>query len=404
MSPDHRRHRPDPPDGPLAALVTLLDGMHLAPPERLPAVVEAAGAALGVRIAVYLVDYDQNALHPLPGPGEPLGVDTTLPGLAFRMVRTIPVVTGEHPVLWVPLLDGVERLGVLAVTVPDGVDPRDRRLQQECLWVAALIGHLITIITNHGDGVDLLRLRRRRNTAAELVWALLPPLTAGTHNFVLAGALEPCYEVGGDAFDYSLSETSVSLAVFDAVGHTLRSGLIASVALAAYRRSRHQGQGVVDQATAIDEVIADQFEPGAFATGVLAELDLSTGRLRYVNAGHPQPLVLRSGKVVKTLHGGHRRPLGLGGPEVAAGEVVLQPEDWLVLHTDGITEARDHTGAFFGDYRLVDFLEREAASGHPPPETVRRLVKAVLAYQGGVLQDDATILLGRWSKWTGAER
>jgi serine phosphatase RsbU (regulator of sigma subunit) len=44
------------------------------------------------------------------------------------------------------------------------------------------------------------------------------------------------------------------------------------------------------------------------------------------------------------------------------------PGDWLILHTDGITEARDEAGNFFGEARLVDFLRREAASSHPPPE------------------------------------
>jgi serine/threonine protein phosphatase PrpC len=78
-------------------------------------------------------------------------------------------------------------------------------------------------------------------------------------------------------------------------------------------------------------------------------------------------------------------------------EEVLQPDDWLVMHTDGITEARDQTGEFFGDARLVDFLRREAATGHPPPETARRLVQAVLAHQNGKLQDDATVLLARWT-------
>jgi hypothetical protein len=52
--------------------------------------------------------------------------------------------------------------------------------------------------------------------------------------------------------------------------------------------------------------------------------------------------------------------------------------------------------ARFGEPRLVDFLEREAASGHPPGETVRRQVQAVLTHQQGVLQDDATVLLARW--------
>ena len=76
---------------------------------------------------------------------------------------------------------------------------------------------------------------------------------------------------------------------------------------------------------------------------------------------------------------------------------MLQPDDWLVMYTDGITEARDETGEFFGDARLVDFLRREAAAGHPPPETARRLVHAVLTHQNGNLQDDATILLARWT-------
>jgi serine phosphatase RsbU (regulator of sigma subunit) len=72
------------------------------------------------------------------------------------------------------------------------------------------------------------------------------------------------------------------------------------------------------------------------------------------------------------------------------------PGDWLILHTDGITEARDEAGNFFGEARLVDFLRREAASSHPPPETVRRLVHAVLRHQHGILQDDASVLLAEW--------
>ena len=78
-------------------------------------------------------------------------------------------------------------------------------------------------------------------------------------------------------------------------------------------------------------------------------------------------------------------------------EEVLQPGDWLALYTDGITEARDASGAWFGEERLVDFLTREIAAGQPPPETVRRLTQAVLDHQNGVLQDDASILLACWS-------
>ncbi|MEP7025113.1 MAG: PP2C family protein-serine/threonine phosphatase, partial [Actinomycetota bacterium] len=164
------------------------------------------------------------------------------------------------------------------------------------------------------------------------------------------------------------------------------------------RSARHAGQGLYEQARVIDDTVSGLFDQEALASGILAEFDLATGRLRYLNAGHPQPHVLRSGRVVKTLTDGQRGLFGLGSGELTIAEEILQPEDWLVLHTDGVTEARDHTGEFFGDKRLVDFLEREAASGHAPPETVRRLVHAVMNHQGGVLQDDATVLLARWTK------
>jgi hypothetical protein len=385
---------------PLAALLELLEGARLAPPERLAEAAAGAGRLLGVRISMYLVDYDQRALHPVGTDGgerEPLGVDTTLPGRAFRLVQTLSSGTDGSSRLWVPLLDGVERLGVLEVVPAEPADLHDPGLRAQCQWLSALLGHLVVTVTQYGDGLDAVRRRQPRTPVAELIWELLPPLTAGTDAVVLAGMLEPCYQVGGDAFDYSLSETTASLAVFDATGHAVSSGIVAAAALAAHRAARHAGHGLYEQAKAMDETITGRFDAGCSVTGLLMELDLSTGRLRYLNAGHPDPLVLRSGKVVSSLNGGRRVPFGLGAGELTIAEEMLEPDDWLVLHTDGIPAARDGDGNSFGHARLVDFLEREAAADHPPPETVRRLVQAVLAHQHGVLQDDATVLLVHWT-------
>jgi Stage II sporulation protein E (SpoIIE) len=94
--------------------------------------------------------------------------------------------------------------------------------------------------------------------------------------------------------------------------------------------------------------------------------------------------------------GGRRALFGLPTTTMSVAEEFLEPGDWLTLYTDGITEARDEAGNFFGEERLIDFLRREAASDHPPPETVRRLVHSVMRHQRGVLQDDATVLLARW--------
>ena len=393
---------PEPPDGPLGATVEALDGMHLAPPDRLPAVVAAAGAALGVRIAVYLVDYDQRRLHPVPGSGADhrpaLGVDTSVAGRAFRLLETIGVETDGQPRFWIPLVDGVERLGVIEVLLGNAADLRDHELQRQLARLSRLIGHLTVAATNYGDALDRVRRRHPRDAAAELVWQLLPPMTAGTDKVVLAGAVEPCYTVGGDAFDYALSETTAQLAIFDATGHSLDSGVVTAMALSAYRAARRNGGTLFDQAMAIDELITRQVDStGRFVTAVLAELDLDSGRLRYIAAGHPYPLLMRRGKVVKSLTGGRRSVFGLPTRTITVAEESLEPGDVLVLYTDGITEARGRDGGFFGVDRLVDFLERESTAAHPPPETVRRLVRDVLGYQNDMLQDDATILLTRWA-------
>jgi Stage II sporulation protein E (SpoIIE) len=392
-----------PPHQPLAALVELLHDSHLAPPDRLAEMAATAGRTLGVTIEMYLIDHDQRRLVPAPGPEaagrSPLAVDGTLAGQAFQQAATLSS-SAAQPRLWVPLLDGVDRLGVLDVVVADATELADPALRDQCEALATALAHLVITTGKHGDGLDAVRRWRPRSPAAELVWQLLPAPTGGTEAFTVSGWLMPTDTVGGDSFDYALSETVVHLAIFDAMGHGLRAGLIAAAAVSAYRSARRNGDTLADRVRAIDSAVEEQFGSGTYATGVVAELDLRTGRLSYLSAGHPYPLVLRSGKIVKHLTGGRRVPFGLRSPdrpEESPAEERLQPGDWLVLHTDGITEARDAGGAFFGQARLIDLLERASASGRPPAETVRRVTAAVLTHQNSTLHDDATIVLAAWT-------
>jgi serine phosphatase RsbU (regulator of sigma subunit) len=92
-------------------------------------------------------------------------------------------------------------------------------------------------------------------------------------------------------------------------------------------------------------------------------------------------------------------PLGLGhiGPRKPAIEAEgLQPGDQILLYTDGVTEARTDSGEFFGRDRLVDFVTRTLADRVSAPETLRRLVHAILDHQHENLQDDATAVLVEW--------
>ena len=75
----------------------------------------------------------------------------------------------------------------------------------------------------------------------------------------------------------------------------------------------------------------------------------------------------------------------------------MEPGDRLLLHTDGVTEARAAAGEMFGLSRLADLAERHIGSGLPAVETLRRLSHAVTEHQGGQHQDDATLILVEWS-------
>jgi sigma-B regulation protein RsbU (phosphoserine phosphatase) len=230
-----------------------------------------------------------------------------------------------------------------------------------------------------------------------MLWRQLPPLTFATSRFVIAAQLEPWHEVGGDAFDYSIDGDVLRFAVFDGMGHGLSATLLANVALAAYRHARRSGLGLVETARAVDETLARQFGDESFVTAVLAELDLRGGTVRTLSAAHPAPLLVRDGRAVGELEADPGVPLGFGGRDDTVAEASLEPGDRIVMFSDGVIEARSPDGRFFGTDRLVDLLGRAESLRQPPPETLRRLIVAVLNHQQGTLQDDATVLVLEWA-------
>ena len=383
------------------AISMILERSHLWTPDDLPRSVDTALAPLGLRAVIWLADYEQVMLRALTDPGrdtpEPLPIDGSLPGRAFARVASTPAGDGGARRWWVPMVDGTDRLGVIEFVPPVGTGSDDRQFVRLCEVVAGLIGHMIGGVTERGDLVKAVRRSRPMSPASELLWRLLPPLTAGTDRVAVSAVLEPCYEVGGDGFDYTLDGTTAQLLVLDAVGHGLPAGLACAVTLAAVRAARLDGAGLYQQARAADAALLEQFPDSRFATAVLADLDLATGRLRYINAGHPAPLLLRGGRLVRELSAGRRMPLGLDDAAVEVAEEMLEPEDRLLFYTDGVTEARAVDGDRFGLNRLVGLVRQHEAAGLPAPETLRRLSHAVLDHQSGPPADDATLMLVQWS-------
>jgi serine phosphatase RsbU (regulator of sigma subunit) len=183
------------------------------------------------------------------------------------------------------------------------------------------------------------------------------------------------------------------------MGHDLGSGLASAIALASCRSVRRACGPLLQIAEHVDAEL-ERWLPGISLTGVFADLDLDSGLLTWVNCGHPPPLLIRGRRVVpRALEARGELPLGLR-PQYQATRTVhqaqLEPGDRLLLHTDGVTEARSAAGELFGEQRLVDFVLRSLAAEEPPPEALRRLIHAILEHHDDRLRDDATIVLAAW--------
>ncbi|MEU4623627.1 PP2C family protein-serine/threonine phosphatase [Actinoplanes sp. NPDC023801] len=387
----------------MQAVRQLLRQSHHARPEDIPEMARRAAGLVGaIDMIIYLADHQQRVLLPLlagDAPArEPFPVDGTLAGRAFRTVMACTSdAERDGRRLWLPLVDGAERFGVLEVVLPH---PVAEEVVSDCVSVASLLAELTTTRSQYSDTIERLRRREPMRLAAEMLRSQLPPLTFSTGNLTISGLLEPCYDVGGDAFDYAVNGDVAHLALFDAVGHGSSAGMgaviLASLALAGYRNARRAGLDLIATYHHIDRAVREHDRRGLI-TAVLAEVDQRTGLLRMISAGHPSGIVIRHGKPVRVLPTPTALPVSLGDSRVpVVVEEALEPGDHLLLYTDGVIEARSADGDQFGIERLVDFTVRAVADGLPLPETTRRLVHAILEYQHGRLQDDATVLLAEW--------
>jgi hypothetical protein len=388
----------------------LLRRTYLSAPSDLAAVIAEQARPLGAHeVVLYLIDYEQRTLVPVGAPARgdvgPLSVEGTLAGRAFRTTSVLRSSSegGGGERLWLPLLDGTERLGVIQMAFDD--EPIAERTAVVCERYAHMTAMLIATKAAYGDSFEVPRRRRPMTIAAELLWQLAPPLVFATDRLVLAGMLEPCYDNGGDALDYAVNDGVLHVGIFDAMGHGLPAAGVAAFALSAYRHSRRRGYGLLETYASMDAAVRDQFPGDRYVTAVIAQLQLETGRLTWVSAGHPPPLVIRHARLARTLSAPPAAPLGipLQGPPAQVADESLEPGDLLLLYTDGLTEARQRNGEMFTLAGLGEFVEREAAAGQTAPETLRRLRQAIVERQAGELKDDATAVLVEWRRGSEAD-
>ncbi|MBJ6637267.1 serine/threonine-protein phosphatase [Streptomyces sp. DHE7-1] len=282
-----------------------------------------------------------------------------------------------------PVTNRGDCIGVLEMVVPQ-VDDTVREA------VARAAHALAYIVVTDRRFTDLYHSGRRTTAmslAAEIQHQLLPSAPCcEAAQFTLAGGLAPADDIGGDTYDYALDEDVLHVSITDAMGHDTASALLATLTVNALRGARRAGRGLFDQANAAHHAIMTAGR--GMTTGQLLRVELDSGAVELVNAGHPWPLRLRDGRIEELPL---KVNLPFGVPAPVAYEVQrfhLEPGDRLVLITDGMLDR---------EAAAIDLpaLIKDTGDDHPR-EVVRTLTTAAVDAYGGSLADDATTLVLDW--------
>ena len=296
-----------------------------------------------------------------------------------------------------PVTERGEVIGLLELSLPDQPDTASLG---EIAQLAHLLAFVVIANRRHTDLFEWGQRTRPLSLSAEIQHRLLPgPQTCEAGSFTLAGWLEPAAGIAGDTFDFSLARDVLHLSLTDAMGHGVAAALAATLCVGGLRKARNESAPLLEQVAFTNASLfehAAQGELEDFVTGIIGRVDLRTGLMDLVNAGHVAPYLARD-RHVTVLDLPVDLPLGLfRDTPYRARQLALEPGDRLVFVTDGMLErsavAVDLPGAII-----------ETRSLHPR-EAVRALADRVLDATGTGLSDDATVLCLDWHGGHGRDR
>ncbi len=208
----------------------------------------------------------------------------------------------------------------------------------------------------------------------------------------IAGANYPSLEVSGDYYDFfPVRDGRLAFAVADVAG----KGVPAALIMSGFRATLHTAAPYVATARQLalraNEILLETVRPQDFVTAFIAVVNPTTGEVTYCNAGHNAAILMKPDGSYRTLESGGP-VLGLAaGIPLVEGRFVLRDET-LLLFTDGATEARNESGEYYGDARLVAALRRSV--NFPPSPLCHALYGDVKAFFGEAGQaDDITFLV-----------
>jgi phosphoserine phosphatase RsbU/P len=242
------------------------------------------------------------------------------------------------------------------------------------------------------SGRSLREKNREINEARETQKKLLPRTRSQVCGFEVLAFSQPASEIGGDYFDtLPVGEDSAAVCVADVAGKGIPAALVMANIQASVRSLAERIPGPSQLCRELNGMMLKNTRSDRFATFFYAVLNSAEGTLRYTNAGHVPPLLFRAdGSMARLDEGGTM--LGIfPNMNYQEAEVSFRYGDKLVIVTDGISEAENAQQDQFGEDRLIALVRKHREL--PSSELQRLLLDSVEAFTGGMLQDDATLMV-----------
>ena len=241
--------------------------------------------------------------------------------------------------------------------------------------------------------IEKEKLERELEVARQIQLSILPRSLPEHDRLAFGARMVPMSAVGGDFYDVlALEDGSLGVAVGDVTGHGVPAALLMSLTVTLLRSEARRSGSPAEVLQAVNRGLLQVNDTGYFVTALYGILPASGSRFQYARAGHSVPLLLDAGRQPLQVAHGVGQPLGLF-EEMLVDEsgLELPPGGLLVMFTDGVTEAINPQGEFFGDDRLLAALQSSDGAG--PVQACEAVWGALQAYQGGASQEDDVTLL-----------
>ena len=215
---------------------------------------------------------------------------------------------------------------------------------------------------------QLENLKNDLQVAGEIQHAILPrifpPFPENEEQIDIAASMTPAKDVGGDFYDFfRIDEDRIGFVIADVSGKGVPAAIFMAVSRTLLRATGIRGDNPASCMAYVNNLLCKESVDCMFVTVFYGIYQLSTGEIKYCNAGHNSPYVIKKDGTVTVVKSDNNLMVGvMEDIHFSEAQLQLQPGDSLVLYTDGVTEAFDKADQAYGDDRLEAFLKTQAGN------------------------------------------